>query len=240
MKKLALTIVCAMAVSGVAFSQGLIAWATPSADITVQTNGTVYSPLFGGGSANGTQGNLAAQSSGLGYSFALLYQTYPGPGAGGIATDTSVWDGTWTATGLTATNSTFAHNISPINGVTQTVPAFDNTNSMVLVGWSSDLGTSWVGVSNILAQLALGNTAPLLAQTGGASAWFGESTFGYLIGNTSPSPGAAVFAGGADANGLPIDELNMQLYLLPVPEPTTLALAGLGGLSLMFFRRQRK
>jgi hypothetical protein len=30
------------------------------------------------------------------------------------------------------------------------------------------------------------------------------------------------------------------LYLVPVPEPTTLALAGLGGLSLLLFRRQRK
>jgi hypothetical protein len=33
----------------------------------------------------------------------------------------------------------------------------------------------------------------------------------------------------------------MQLYLLPVaPEPGTLALAGLGGLTLFLFRRRQK
>jgi hypothetical protein len=34
--------------------------------------------------------------------------------------------------------------------------------------------------------------------------------------------------------------MNPPLYLTPVPEPATPTLAGLGGLSLMLFRRQRK
>jgi hypothetical protein len=49
-----------------------------------------------------------------------------------------------------------------------------------------------------------------------------------------------VFGTTATAQGLPIQSLLTPLYLVPVPEPTTLALAGLGGLSLLLFRRQRK
>ena len=54
------------------------------------------------------------------------------------------------------------------------------------------------------------------------------------------NPGATVFGTAASAQGLPIFSLLTPLYLVPVPEPTTLALAGLGGLSLLLFRRQRK
>lgn len=43
-------------------------------------------------------------------------------------------------------------------------------------------------------------------------------------------------AGSAALDGAPIDDLTIT----PVPEPTTLALAGLSGLSLLLFRRQRK
>ena len=40
--------------------------------------------------------------------------------------------------------------------------------------------------------------------------------------------------------GLPIDSLNTQLYfIIPVPEPGTMALAALGGLSLLAFRRKK-
>jgi len=42
--------------------------------------------------------------------------------------------------------------------------------------------------------------------------------------------------GWAGTGGILMDDLNIT----PVPEPTTLALAGLSGLSLFLFRRQRK
>jgi len=103
----------------------------------------------------------------------------------------------------------------------------------MLVGWSANLGSDWATVSNNLANWSVAQT------TIQGQAFFGETSFGYRVGNTSPAPGAAIFASAADANGLPIFSLNTQLYLLPVPEPTSLALAGLGGLSLLLFRRRK-
>jgi len=48
-----------------------------------------------------------------------------------------------------------------------------------------------------------------------------------------------IWANGVNWTGIasaPLDDF----YMVPVPEPTSLALAGLSGLSLMLFRRQRK
>jgi hypothetical protein len=251
MKKLALTIVSAMAMTGAAFAQGYVNWAIPTSQITFQTNSTVYSPLFGGGSAVGGTVGLT-ESANVGFDYALLFQSTPN---GVLSSDTSVWDGTWTgAAGINGVNMTGANTtglnhggVAPAtvngqsgNGV-QVNWANGVTNSVVLVGWSADLGSSWVGVSNILAALALGNTAPLIAQVGNSQAFFGETP----IGNVNPAagaPGNNIFAANGTATGVgtPIFSLNTPLYLLPVPEPATMALAGLGGLSLLLFRRQRK
>jgi hypothetical protein len=229
MKKLALTIVCAVATTGAAFAQGLVSFTTSHSFITAQTN-TAVSTLFGGPGTGGTSGATAPQGTGA-FDYALLYATGVG------VNDANVWDGTWSfATGLTATNATTAGWLVS-TATSGSVPwAVGVTDSIVLVGWSANLGTSWTTVSNVLAAV---HANPGANNTSG---FFGESTFGYITGNTTPAPGAAIFAGGADANGLPIDNLNMQLYALPVapvPEPATMALAGLSGLALVLFRRRK-
>jgi hypothetical protein len=49
MKKLVLTTACALALAGSGFAQGFVNWGSISfANVTAQTNGTTYSPLFGG------------------------------------------------------------------------------------------------------------------------------------------------------------------------------------------------
>lgn len=249
MKKLAATIVCAVAMTGAAFAQGYVNWAIPTSQVTMETN-TALSPLFGGTGNGGTVGLTGTTANSFYY--ALLVQSTPN---GVLSSDTSVWDGTWTGAAgnggvnMTGVNSTgLSHggvvpatvNGQSGNGV-QVNWANGTTNSIVLVGWSASLGTTWVGVSNILAQLALGNSAPLLTQVGAQNAFFGETP----IGNINPalgSPGNAIFAAsaGPSAVGTPIFSLNTPLYsILPVPEPTTIALAGLGGLSLLLFRRRK-
>src|SRR5450432_1089288 len=107
----------------------------------------------------------------------------------------------------------------------------------MLVGWSANLGTSWTIVSNELA------TQTYVGILGSGAAFFGESATGFLSPSTS-IPGAPVFGTSASQNGFPINSLNTQLYELPAtiptPEPGTIALAGLGGLSLLLFRRRSR
>ena len=60
MKKLVLTIVCALAMTGAAFAQGTVNWGVISpAAMTVQTNSTQISPLFGGAANVGAVGYTA-------------------------------------------------------------------------------------------------------------------------------------------------------------------------------------
>jgi hypothetical protein len=252
MKKLALTIVAAMAMTGAALAQGYVTWSPASSTVTFETN-TAASPLFGGSGSGGVSG-LTSITAG-GFDYALLYQSTPN---GVLSSDVQVWDGTWTGaagntgTAMTGVNGTglathagwvTANTVNGQSGSGVQV-AWGNgvTNSIILVGWSTSLGSTWAGVSNILAAMSIGNYAPLTTQLAGAVGFFGETT----IGNVNPataSPGTPIFATSSTplANSDPIFSLNTPMYeLVPVPEPATLALAGLGGLSMLLFRRRRQ
>jgi hypothetical protein len=249
MKKSALTIVCALAVTGAAFAQGTVNWSsiTPAA-MTAQTNSTQYSPVFGVGIVGyGVAGDTAPASSGLIYYYELLYNTSftgsqaPAPDAAGL------FGGTWLDTGLTATNSNIAGRLVPVNpNLEAVVPwAQGTTNNIMLVGWSANLGTSWASVSNELAQLYIGNLSLLpAAALNGQYVFFGETATGFINPNLAPASGATLFAPTATANGSPIYSLNTQLDLLPmdllpIPEPGTIMMVGFGGLSLWLFRRRK-
>jgi hypothetical protein len=237
MKKLVLTTVCALAVSGAAFAQGFVNWSAISfANVTAQTNSTQFSPLFGGGAAiGGTVGGTATAATSFYYE--LLYTSYSGSG-GALPTIPSLAALlTWNDAGQSANNSASAGRLAVVNSnAGAPVPwAAGVTDSIVLVGWSADLGTTWGAVSN---ELATGSYKTVLA---GQQGFFGLTTTGFIAAGASSVAGATVFASApVDGTGTPIQSLNTQLYLLPVPEPATMALVGLGGLSLMLFRRQRK
>jgi hypothetical protein len=245
MKKLVLTTVCALAVSGAAFAQGTVTWANFGAAFIAQTNSS-SSPLFGGTGVGGTAGFGAINNA---YYYELLYNTAFAGSQVANPTAAQLFGGTWLDTGLQAVNGP-GQNGRIVGNPANTganLPATWNTgttNNVILVGWSADLGTTWLSVSNILAALSNGNNTPLATQLAGQQGFFGDSVTGFI--NPSPtgtSPGAIVFGPSAIASGLPINNPSgspAQLYLLSVPEPATMALVGLGGLSLMLFRRQRK
>jgi hypothetical protein len=233
MKKILLTSVCVLAITGAALAQGTVNWAISFTSMTAQTN-TAVGPLFGGAGTGGTVGNTgSATGTGLGYDYELLYTSYSGGGSlATIPNLTSLL--TWQDTGLSATNGNTAGRLTVINGNTAAVVpwASGTTDSIVLVGWSANLGSTWGAVSNELAN------DTYLTVLAGQLGFFGVSTTGFIAA-ASGNPGANVFNNASiSGTGTPIFSLNTQLYGLAVPEPATMALVGLGGLSLMLFRRR--
>ena len=102
---------------------------------------------------------------------------------------------------------------------------------VLVAGWSANLGSTYAAAWN-----EIDNWATLGSSVVG-TAFFGLSNEGLLNPNPS-SPGNTPF--GAAGSGL-INNPNMQLneLLVTVPEPGTMALAALGGASLLLFRRRK-
>jgi hypothetical protein len=118
-----------------------------------------------------------------------------------------------TASVISATSSSLG-TISYLSGgtivVTNTASG-GGTASIIAIGWNSAYATP---------QLAQANNSPV--------GWSAVFTYAYKAG---PVPGPAGTPG--NMNGL------FQFGVAPVPEPATMALAGLGGLSLLLFRRRK-
>jgi len=252
MKKLALAIVCVTALAGSALAQGVLGWGNFAGAFVGQTNSTTYSPLFGGGTTGGGAAGNTTATGPAGFYYELLYNTTFGVSGPASVPGSLSSLFAWSDTGLQATNNGGASNgrIVPIASNLQAPVAWaqGTTNNILLVGWSANIGAlgtgqeTWLNVSNVLSQWTSG--ADYEGQVSG-NPFFGTSVVGYLNPATPPANGPAVFGAGATSSGLPIvngASSPEQLYLLPtsvIPEPTTFALASLGGLAMVMFRRRK-
>jgi len=232
MKKLVLTGLALVAGATLSYAQGTITMNATTAEVYTNT-GTVSGGAAG--SANytyevldmtqGAWAALTAQQQAGAYNL-LANQSdislwtdsgvsgVPGLGAGSIKSSTSATAQNWVAPSSNAGYFTAA-----------------NYDYYTIVGWSSNLG-NWATVSSELAAGTLGGTG-----------WFGQSAaaFNYAGGGASGLGAAGLFSGSAQtqlagSGGLPTVD---AVTLVSVPEPTTLALAGLGGISMLFLRRRK-
>lgn len=223
-KLLTITLTAALAVS--AFAQGKVSMNNLSSTL-ISTNA-----VGAGGTAGAT--GTAAQGFYYGLLAAASTVTTVDANAQNLLTPT------WTFTGAYATN--IAAGGRETSG-TQTTTAgwpLGVTNSYVIVGWSSNLGHDWSVIAGKLAGANL---------TGGV--WSGAN-WGAIVGNAfigvSPVAYGSVDSGGvttyslfgttATAQGLPLTS-GFSLNVIAVPEPTSIALAGLGTAALLIFRRRK-
>jgi PEP-CTERM motif len=209
------------------YGQGFVNFANNAAT-DVSTNASTS--IFGGSSgyANATTGLTTGSAAAPGgYYFALLMQAYTSPAATNDPTVVNLLSSGWSFTGAFATNALGLGRLG--GGATAPTTANDtvgNGNQFVIIGWSANLagGNGWSTISNDLAT----QTFTLLSGTEG---FFGISGVGVGTGQANTSP-EAMFSGTGVSGP-------MTLFAVPTPEPATIALAGLGGLSMLLFRRRK-
>lgn len=201
MKKTLITSACVLAVSGAAFAQGVVSWSTINPnDMSAQTNSTVLSPFSPPGAtlAANIQASIGGTSTTAdSFYYELLYNT---AATQQTAPASMAALATWTSAGLEAVNNTgTAGRLQNLGATTAAaVPWAQGTyDSIVLVGWSANLGSTWATAYANLQNYA--NLAPTLGV-----AFFGVSTTGYITPNTSPASGATLWGSAANPNGTPI------------------------------------
>jgi hypothetical protein len=244
MKKI-LTLAATLGLSAsVVWGQGTVIFNNTSATYAVSTN-TATSIFAGGNQQGGTSGKTGTAANGFYYT--LLVQSYTGSLS---ASATNITGYGWsqatingTSTGIGGTNQTIPTFAGGINGnggsggvavsgwALPTGSTYDTAGRdyYLIVGWSANLGSTWGAVQSQLASgwtstgffgvSALGN-----AYAGGANSLNAVNLFGVTAG-----------APGGLTSGFTLFSVAPSV----VPEPGTMALAALGGASLLLFRRRK-
>jgi hypothetical protein len=247
MKKLVLSAVALVAGAMLGYSQGTVTLANTSTSFFVSTNGS----SLGLGTGNAWGGGGA--QVGFDYEVLDMVDAADNPVSSLAANITNVFGsssifGQWTDASVTGSSENLVSKGGIVSGSTSaanwstpgsSVPYGSNGQTpdyYLVIGWSVNEG-NWNTVSNILA----GNGTWAVT---GAGSWFGVSAVGlnYAGGGTgTPSPASAVSlwngsTGLANEQGLSPFQLTP---IAPVPEPASMALAGLGGLSMLLIRRRK-
>lgn len=203
------TLLCMSALATGAFAQGTVAF----------LNGS-YALI----STNSGSGAFSTGTAASGYYYGL----FTASSTVTTATLSDLLTATWTFTGAYATNIPAAGRLSGgANVVTTTGWTPGNTNSFLVAGWNGTMGHDWATIASELS----GGTAPAGSLIGLSAVGFGAAG-----GGTGGLPAFALWATVPNGQGTP---LSSGFTLSPVPEPTTLALSGLGAAALLIFRRRK-
>jgi len=214
MKKiLALTALVAMGAIAT-YAQGLVSIAQSTA--IVSTNGPTIGQITGTGA----------------YAFELLYSTdltltSAANAINGSPSTLALWTDS-TVTGINGTGLNHgkitASASAAATGWTAPGLTYDNQRSVIVVGWSTaQYGSTWAG---LVSQLT---------QAGGLAAggYFGVTTVGQMAAGGGSGSLPAVNAWSVLPTAFTLNQVTAT------PEPATIALAGLGGLSLLALRRKK-
>ena len=187
--------------------------------------------------AGGAATGLTAANTGVnGYYYALFYSTTvttvggSTSGAVGSSGNYAFNDAGWTYAGLGTNSGTagrFASTTADAASVTQVGGVAGGTSAnFVVIGWSANIGST---LNALTTWYNNGNPSTL--------GWIGEGVVGSAApGILNSTPTASLFGTGAGLiQGFTLGQVSPVI----IPEPTTLALAGLGGASLLLFRRRK-
>ena len=124
-------------------------------------------------------------------------------------------------TGLQGGNTTFQGRMSiGTDLATTSFAPIGTSTTFLLLGWSANLGN----LSSVESQLETGDSVA------SGPAFIGWTLAGTGVPGASP-PAFPLTIQGSVGSIIPG---GMTMLVVPIPEPTTLALAGLGGLSMLF------
>jgi len=137
----------------------------------------------------------------------------------------------FTSVGVGGTNQNVMGRINGGTGRVANGWAAGETRAFLIVGWSlagngSAFDPAWMGPGNVVT--------PMGSFLGCPNGWFGVSSIapaGVAGGGPQALPNLNVFGG--------TQGLQTGFNLVPVPEPTSMALAGLGAAALLIFRRRK-
>lgn len=223
MKTIIITILSLAIGAALVHAQGEISFFSTAAGVVTNTS---YYYARGGG----TTGKISASTTAPGaYDFILLAAT-----STTAADDQNPLGPDWSAVSIYGGALAVASNGPTAGSVTGPGAGTGFSSSLtvgitydtMLVGWSSNLG-DWNDIQADFPQRFENVFYPFYT-------FFGVSQIGTITPTPEPAPAAPVFGQGT---GIPNN--STVLYIVGGPEPTTLSLFGLGGLSLFFFCRRK-